>query len=89
MADVFIQDEDAGKGIGRWLVQQMLAMRGVETSPRPEEDNDATTLKQFLVLRTRTAQKLYERYAGFKITTSETQDGLNVLKRVVDSEIEK
>lgn len=89
MTDVFIQDEDAGKGLGRWLVEQMLAMRGVEISPGLEGDNDVATLRQFLVLLTSTAQTFYERYAGFKIITPGTQDELDVLMRAGDIDSEK
>jgi hypothetical protein len=88
MSHVFVLDEHAGKGLGKWLVHLCMQMDCAQL-PRPAEggeDNSVnTTRRKLCALRTKTAEGLYERYAGFKIWKDSDEeggkDGLQLLMR--------
>jgi hypothetical protein len=85
MSDVFILDEHARKGLGRWLVQQLLIMRGIYDPPGVKPSNDGSiTSQQLLYLRTGTAQKLYERFADFKVITTDNSGEVNIWVGSID-----
>jgi hypothetical protein len=79
MMDVFIVDKHAGKGLGRWLVQRLLIMRGIGDSPAAKpSDDESITSQQLLLLRTSTAGRLYERFGDFKVMNTDSSGGFNI-----------
>lgn len=87
LADVFIHKDHAGQGLGRWLSQVVLSMEGALPYKRTKQDselNEATAQswnpRKMLLLRTSTAQSLYERYGGFRVLLPDDEDGPIVLR---------
>ncbi len=54
LGDVFVLEEERGRGLGKWLVESVVA------------HPDLATIKRFL-LATNDAHELYRRYGGFEV----------------------
>jgi GNAT superfamily N-acetyltransferase len=66
LADVFIHQDHAGQGLGRWLSQIVLSMEAaLPYRPIKSGLEQTWSPSKMLLLRTSTAQTLYERYSGF------------------------
>ena len=84
LADVFVLQEHAGKGLGVWLVQQAQEMAAVKrTLPGTNAAQDC--FPRLVLLRTSTAQSLYSRYAGFAELRDRGEQDVKIMMRVPQS----
>lgn len=87
LADVFVVEGHAGKGLGIWLVQEAQKMPAV-TQQLPHTNATQGTLPRLLLLQTRTAQGLYSRHAGFVEFNDKDGQDLRIMARVPNQPIQ-